>query len=104
MSAARDKIPYIYSFLNQVYESLPNLFFNKDLVLSQVGAQGDLLGSLVFSLSIHEIISDLNLWYLDDCTIGGKPEIMTRDLQILIQCLNTLGLEVNQTKCEFPLW
>ena len=42
----------------------------------QVSSKGDPLGPTLFSLVIHSlvtsIISGLNLWYLDDATIGGN--------------------------------
>ncbi|XP_063394325.1 uncharacterized protein LOC134679354 [Cydia fagiglandana] len=74
--------------------------------MSQVGAQqGDPLGPLTFSLSIQKVIAELksplNIWYLDDGTIGGKPEEVKRDLLILLSRLKDLGLEVNASKCEF---
>ncbi|XP_073955687.1 uncharacterized protein [Choristoneura fumiferana] len=76
------------------------------LILSQVGAQqGDPLGPLTFSLAIHKVIAELrsplNVWYLDDGTIGGRPEEVERDLLVLLPRLRDLGLEVNTAKCEF---
>lgn len=82
------------------------MFFGYKLIQSQVVAQqGDPLGPLTFSLAIHGAISELrsplNIWYLDDGTIGGKPEEVERDLLVLLPRLKELGLEVNPTKCEF---
>ncbi|KAI5633263.1 reverse transcriptase (RNA-dependent DNA polymerase) domain-containing protein [Phthorimaea operculella] len=72
---------------------------------SQVGAQqGDPLGPLIFSLAIHKVIkslkSSLNVWYLDDGTIGGTTESVAQDVKTLITELSHLGLQVNPSKCE----
>ncbi|KAI5642477.1 reverse transcriptase (RNA-dependent DNA polymerase) domain-containing protein [Phthorimaea operculella] len=106
LAEVRDKIPSLYPFLYQVYERPSNLFHDKDLILSQVGAQqGDPLGPLVFSLSIHKAVSELksplNIWYLDDGTLGGNPDVVEHDVQSLLPRLRELGLEVNTNKCEF---
>ncbi|KAL0879439.1 hypothetical protein ABMA27_003190 [Loxostege sticticalis] len=78
----------------------------KNLILSQVGVQhGDPLGPLLFSLAIHKAISNiqspLNVWYLDDGTVGGETDRVKQDLLTLITRLRDLGLEVNSAKCEF---
>ncbi|XP_061706402.1 uncharacterized protein LOC133525602 [Cydia pomonella] len=106
LSEVRDKIPLLYPFLHQVYSSPSKLFFNESLIQSQVGAQqGDPLGPLIFSLAIQKVISGpqspLNVWYLDDGTLGGKPEEVHQDLLTLLPLLRNLGLEVNTNKCEF---
>ncbi|XP_063359932.1 uncharacterized protein LOC134649149 [Cydia amplana] len=77
----------------------------RDVLLNEVGAQqGDPLGPLTFSLAIHKVITELksplNVWYLDDGTIGGKPDEVEQDLLILLPRLRDLGLEVNTSK--FP--
>ncbi|KAI5639518.1 reverse transcriptase (RNA-dependent DNA polymerase) domain-containing protein [Phthorimaea operculella] len=95
-----EKIPSLYPFLFQLYSSPSNLFYGQTPIPSQVGVQqGDPLGPLIFSLGIHKVIeslqSPLNVWYLDDGTIGGKPDVLQRDLQILMPSLMELGLEVN---------
>lgn len=106
LSEVREKVPSLYPFLFQVYSSPSNLFYNGSVVLSQVGAQqGDPLGPLVFSLAIQKAISELksplNIWYLDDGTLGGRPEDVQQDLLTLLPRFQVLGLEVNPEKCEF---
>lgn len=58
---------------------------------------------MVFSLSIQPIIemldAELTIWYLDDGTLEGEPEIVLHDFQILIKECKKLGLEVNPSKC-----
>ncbi|KAL0820722.1 hypothetical protein ABMA28_006551 [Loxostege sticticalis] len=106
LNEVKDIIPSLYPFLDQVYGTSSKLFFKDNLILSQVGVQqGDPLGPLIFSLAIHKAIiniqSPLNVWYLDDGTLGGEPEIVKQDLITLIPRLRDLGLEVNSAKCEF---
>ena len=44
--------------------------------------------------------SELNVWYLDDGTLGGHPETVFKDLQKIKEATNSHGLEINPTKCE----
>ncbi|XP_047984053.1 uncharacterized protein LOC125224669 [Leguminivora glycinivorella] len=106
LSEVRDRVPSLYPFLFQVYSSPSFLCYNGSPILSQVGAQqGDPLGPLVFSLGIQKVISELhsplNIWYLDDGTLGGEPEVVKQDLIALLPRFQQLGLEVNADKCEF---
>ncbi|XP_072938410.1 uncharacterized protein [Epargyreus clarus] len=74
-------------------------------ILSSVGCQqGDPLGPAIFSLAIHPIISQLNsklnIWYLDDGTLGGEVSSVLNDLEYLITNLKEIGLDLNFSKCE----
>lgn len=96
----------MYPFLYQVYHLPSHLYHDTNRILSEVGAQqDDPLGPLVFSLAIHrcitEVKSSLNIWYLDDGTIVGKPHEVEQDLRVLLPRLKKLGLEVNVAKCKF---
>lgn len=100
-----DHVPRLYPFLYQCYSDTTNLYIKENLILSQVGAQqGDPLGPLIFCLAMHKAISDLsstlNIWYLDDGTIGGRPDTILEDLKKLIPALKNVGLEINPQKCE----
>lgn len=101
----QEKAPSIYAFMWQCY-SLPSaLFFGNEQIPSEVGAQqGDPCGPMAFSLSIHPIIemlaSELNIWYLDDGTLGGEYDAVLSDFKLLIQECGKIGLEINPTKCE----
>ena len=64
--------------------------------------------SALFCLVIHDIISnlenlDLNIWYLDDGTIAGKPDDFLTAFNTIIQKAQDLGLEVNFKKCEMSI-
>ncbi|KAJ2937326.1 hypothetical protein O0L34_g17637 [Tuta absoluta] len=106
LKEAKEHIPVLFPFLHQVYAAPSNLYYDGTAISSEVGAQqGDPLGPLLFSLAIQNVIttldSPLNVWYLDDGTIGGSPDVVARDLQRLFPALKTMGLEVNSAKCEF---
>ena len=44
--------------------------------------------------------SELNLWYLDDGTIGGELCDLLQDLDTVRRVGPTLGLLLNENKCE----
>ena len=44
--------------------------------------------------------SVLNVWYLDNGTLGGTVEDVSRDLVHLKERLLGIGLEINPSKCE----
>jgi hypothetical protein len=80
---------------------LPHFWGQDYLVESQ---QGDPAGPLIFSLAIHPLVlqlnSELNLWYLDDGTLGDSPEIILWNLTNIKEKAKSLGLELNGEKCE----
>ena len=47
--------------------------------------------------------SDLNIFYLDDGTLGGEADTVLEDLLTIKGAFNTHGLELNPTKCEIFL-
>ncbi|XP_049871788.1 uncharacterized protein LOC126370808 [Pectinophora gossypiella] len=108
LAQVKDLIPSVYPFVYQCYAKASKLFFDDSSIESQVGAQqGDPLGPLIFSLAIHKAVeslkSPLNIWYLDDGTIGGPQDVVARDIHRLFPALGEMGLKVNTAKCEiFP--
>ncbi|XP_048483467.1 uncharacterized protein LOC125489916 [Plutella xylostella] len=108
LARVRDHTPALYPFLHQCYSKPSNLFYGDSLVESRVGVQqGDPLGPLIFSLATQDVVahlrSPLNVWYLDDGTLGGSPEVVLADIETLKQGLSNLGLCLNTQKCElFP--
>ncbi|XP_061713148.1 uncharacterized protein LOC133521996 [Cydia pomonella] len=75
------------------------------MLSSEVGCQqGDPLGPAIFSLAINPIIQNLkskfNVWYLDDGTLGGDLESVLSDLSIIKSKFETIGLDLNYSKCE----
>ena len=103
LTVVQDKITMLYAFLWQVYRHPSNLYFNTDIILSHNGVQqGDPLGPLLFSLTLHPIISklksNLHLFYLDDGILLDDPQCVLSDLQSL-SC-ESIGLDINIKKCE----
>ncbi|GBP37073.1 hypothetical protein EVAR_19202_1 [Eumeta japonica] len=82
-------------------------FLWKNIILSQSSGvqERDALGPLMFILTIQnvitQLISSLNLWYLDDDMIGGNPKSVERDVLSLIPRSATMTLHVNTDKYEF---
>ena len=49
---------------------------------------------------IKEYLTELNMWYLDDGTIGGPAELVAADLAALATSLPHIGLEIPKTVCS----
>lgn len=101
----KEHAPKLFPFLWQCYSSATNLFFGNHTIQSLIGCQqGDPCGPLVFCLAIHSIIkslnSDLNVWYLDDGTLGGHKDIVLDNFKSIIEKCIHIGLEINPAKCE----
>ena len=66
--------------------------------------QGDPLGPLLFCLTLHPLLSqlqsELKIFYLDDGTVGGSTESVLHDLHYLESEVAELGLHLNQSKLE----
>ena len=69
--------------------------------------QGDPFGLALFALGLDELTraveSGFNVWYLDDATLGGSPDVVLRDVRRLVTALGAIGLEVNSAKCELTV-
>ena len=101
----KEEFPHLYPFIWQSYSAPSKLFFGHHTLSSATGVQqGDPLGLALFSLAIHSLatslISDLNLWYLDDGIIGGNVSQVFTDFQTIKRLSPSLGLRLNIAKCE----
>ena len=81
LSSVHSRIPELYAYCRSAYGQPSCLFFGPYTVSSQECAQqGDPLGLLLFSNTIHPMLSslqaELKLGYLDDITLGGPVEIV----------------------------
>ena len=95
----------MYDFINQCYAINTNLMFGDKVLKSCEGVQqGDPLGPFLFALGIQDIVknmnSALNVFYLDDGTLGGEVETVLEDLLKFKEVVKSHGLELNPTKCE----
>ena len=45
-------------------------------------------------------MSELNIWYMDDGTIGGQLDDLLHNLEAVRRVGPTLGLQFNEDKCE----
>ena len=105
LETVRDKVPEIFNFCKLAYGDFSYLFFRGSKILSQEGCQqGDPLGPLLFSLTIHPILeslrSDLILGYLDDLTLGGSLQVVQSDYATIRRMSSDMGLILNEAKCE----
>jgi hypothetical protein len=97
--------PLLYPYLYQCYRNSSTLFFGDHLICSSVGPQqGNPCGAMIFSLAIQPIIlslvSQLNIWYLDDGTLADYPKVVLSDFKKVINLFRKIGFELNFNKCE----
>ena len=105
LNSLKKKHPEFYPLVWQAYSSGTNLLFGNEIIQSLTGLQqGDVLGPYLFSLSIQELISNLksslNIWYLDDGTLGGDPNDVLKDWKKILVKGKEIGLSLNPGKCE----
>ena len=79
LSAARGRAQSLYRMLWQAYSEPTSLFFGESTLVSATGIQqGDPFGPALFSLGVDDLVreinAELNIWYLDDGTVGDSPE------------------------------
>ena len=82
-----------------------NMNFGEHLLLSDKGfQQGDPLGPLLFSASSLKLActltSEFDDWYLDDGSLGNHINRLLSDLEIVPRVGPTIGLVLNEMKCE----
>ena len=105
LAAASEHLPSLFKYVHSSYGASSLLAFGDHLLLSEEGVQqGDPLGPLLFCLAILPIVkrlsSPLNLWYLDDGTLGGSPSQVLADFELIQSEGIHIGLQVNAGKCE----
>ena len=99
------KAPSFIRFGWLAYSSVNDLVFRDNLVQSAAGVQqGDPIGPVLFALAVDDIActvkSPVNMWYLDDATIGGTAASVHSDLSPVIPAHLFIGLEVNPSKSD----
>jgi len=103
-------LPELYHWVEWCYADDTHLVYGDFILKSREGVQqGDPLGPLLFALVIHTVLSriksevpglNLNLWYLDDGSLAGRPEDVLRALEILKEEGPRQGIKLNPSKCE----
>ena len=104
----RRRLPGLSAWMEFCYSCHPLLHLGKDINHSCCSVQqGDPLGPLGFSLTLHHIFERtkvevpslaLNAWYLDDGTLVGPPEGLSAALDIIERDGPSLGLHLNKSK------
>ena len=100
-----DRTPEIAKLSFLAYSKPSSVIASGHSITSSTGIQqGDPIGPLLLALAVDQIASgvesELNVWYLDDVTIGGSPESIISDVQRCITGLKRIGLKVNPKKTE----
>jgi hypothetical protein len=103
--AAQDRIPELYAFIFSAYSQPSNLYFGVHTLQSNEGPQqGDPIGPLLFSNTIHPLLlsleSDLTVGYLDDVTLAGPESQVAEDVKRVQEEGKLMGLCLNVSKCE----
>jgi len=100
-----DEMPELYAFVHMCYASSSLLCFGEHSLTSDEGfQQGDPLGPLLFCASSLKLArsmkSEFNGWYLDDGSLGGIVSNLIEDLETVRRVGPTIGLLLNEDKCE----
>lgn len=106
LEEVRRHFPHAADFVSSAYSDRSALLWDQEIIWSDEGVQqGDPLGPFLFCLGIQGIVAKLqskvNIFYMDDGTIVGDRETVVRDLQMVIDAGQSIGLVVNPSKCEF---
>ena len=99
------EVPRLYHLVYTAYSNPSFLFFGSHIIESAEGIQqGDPLGPLLFSLTVHHLLgslrSEFKIFYLDDGTLGGDLHDVSEDLQQIEMAAEELGLILNHHKSE----
>ena len=105
LQTSLDRTPEITKLSFLAYSKLSSVIASGHSITSSTGVQqGDPIGPLMFALAVDQIASgeesELNVWYLDDTTIGGSSESVLSDVQRCIIGLKRIGLIVSPKKTE----
>ena len=105
LMAVNNYLPHLRNFAGLCYAQPSELYFGNEIIMSEEGAQqGDPLGSMLFCLAIQpmvvKLLSEFNVWCIDDGTIGGNLSDILHDIHIIKAKGEMIGLSLNETKYE----
>ena len=105
LKSIKQSVPEIYSFYLLSYGNDSVLKFGSKQILPQEGIQqGYPLGPLLFCLTIHSILRELEspftIGFMDDITIGGPEPLVASDVKHINTIGVNIGLNLNFIKCE----
>jgi len=97
-------LPELFNYESSSYASTSSLRFGDYILSSKEGVQqGDLLGPLLFSLTLSKALSlsrcDLTVAYLDDVTLGDSIDSLGGEVVDFQGCESSIGLTLNVKKC-----
>ena len=108
-SVKRDKMldtvfRQIYNYTHSAYSETSHLFFGDKVIQSQEGCQQvDPEGPALFSDTIQDLVNQMvsqyNVWYLDDGNLSDHYRTVLEDLKQIIASAGEYGLSLEKTKC-----
>ena len=107
LQIVHDELPELYPFIHMCNSTASLLSFgeHRPILPSDAGFQpGDPRGPLLFCASslklARSMTSEFNDWNLDDGSIGGHVNRLLSDPEIVRRVGPTIGLVLNEVKCE----
>ena len=93
-----------YNYTHSACSETSHLFFRDKVIQSQEGGQqGDPEGPALFSDTIQDLVNQMvsqyNVWYLDDGNISDHYRTVLEDLKRIIASADEYGLSLEKTKC-----
>ena len=94
----------IYNYTHSAYSESSHLFFGEKVIQSQEGCQqGDPEVPALFSDTIQDLVNQMvsqyNVWYLDDGNLSDDYRTVLEDLKRIIASADEYGLSLGKTKC-----
>ena len=93
-----------YNYAHSAYGESSHLFFGEKLIQPQEGCQqGDPERPAPFSDTIQDLVnqmvSQFNVWYLDDGNLLDDYRMVPEDLERIIASADEYGVSLEKTKC-----